>query len=120
MEERMDDIRAVMDAAGSERAALLGVSEGGSLSLLFALHHADRARALILYGSWARRMTAPDYPWGIDAPQLESFLAAMGGPGTPASGGVIRRIRARSTTIVTAHGGPATSGWPRARRWLSR
>jgi pimeloyl-ACP methyl ester carboxylesterase/DNA-binding CsgD family transcriptional regulator len=78
MDERMDDIRAVMDAAGSERAALLGVSEGGSLSLLFALHHAERARALILYGSWARRMTAPDYPWGIEAPQLESFLATMG------------------------------------------
>ena len=78
MDERMDDIRAVMDAAGSERAALFGVSEGGSLSLLFALHHAERARALILYGSWARRMTAPDYPWGIEAPQLEKLLATMG------------------------------------------
>jgi DNA-binding CsgD family transcriptional regulator len=45
---------------------------------LFARQHPERAQALILYGSWARRMTAPDYPWGIEAPQLESLLATMG------------------------------------------
>ena len=77
MEVRMDDIRAVMDAAGSKVAALFGVSEGGSLSLLFARHHRERTRALILYGSWARRITAPDYPWGATAEQLEEMLAGM-------------------------------------------
>jgi len=54
LEERMDDVRAVMDAAGSERAALFGVSEGGRMSVLFAATYPDRASALVLYGSYAR------------------------------------------------------------------
>ena len=54
LEERMDDVRAVMDAAGSERAALFGVSEGGPMSVLFAATYPDRASALVLYGSYAR------------------------------------------------------------------
>jgi pimeloyl-ACP methyl ester carboxylesterase len=54
LEERMDDVRAVMDAAGSERAALFGVSEGGPMSLLFAATYPQRATALVLYGSYAR------------------------------------------------------------------
>jgi pimeloyl-ACP methyl ester carboxylesterase len=53
LEERMDDVRAVMDAAGSERAALFGVSEGGSMSLLFAATYPDRVQALLLYASYA-------------------------------------------------------------------
>jgi len=53
LEERMDDVRAVMDAAGSERAALLGISEGGPMSLLFAASHPDRTQALVLCGSYA-------------------------------------------------------------------
>jgi pimeloyl-ACP methyl ester carboxylesterase len=56
MEQRMDDIRAVMDAAGSRRSTLFGISEGGTLSLLFARAHPERTQALILYGSWARRL----------------------------------------------------------------
>jgi pimeloyl-ACP methyl ester carboxylesterase/DNA-binding CsgD family transcriptional regulator len=75
--ERMDDIRAVIDATGSERVALFGTSEGGTLSLLFALTHPERTRALILYGSWARRVAGPDYPWGPDPEQLEAGLARM-------------------------------------------
>ena len=51
LEERMDDVRAVMDAAGSERAALFGVSEGGGMSLLFSATYPERTRALTLYGS---------------------------------------------------------------------
>ena len=78
MEERMDDIRAVMDVAGSSRAALFGVSEGGTLSLLFAHRHPERAQALVLYGSWARRLVGPDYPWGLRAAELEGFLGSMG------------------------------------------
>jgi pimeloyl-ACP methyl ester carboxylesterase/DNA-binding CsgD family transcriptional regulator len=77
IEDRMDDIRAVMDAAGSSHAAVMGVSEGGTLSILFAHEHPERATALILYGSWARRLSAPDYPWGLRAEDLESFLGRM-------------------------------------------
>ncbi len=55
LEQRMDDVRAVMDAAGSERAALFGVSEGGPMSVLFAATYPRRTSALILYGSMARR-----------------------------------------------------------------
>src|SRR5437764_4956358 len=54
LEDRMDDVRAVMDAAGSERAALLGVSEGGPMSLLFAATYPQRVQALVLYGSYTR------------------------------------------------------------------
>src|ERR1700758_3398884 len=54
LEERMDDVRAAMDAAGSERAALFGSSEGGAMSILFAATYPQRAQALILYGSYAR------------------------------------------------------------------
>jgi class 3 adenylate cyclase len=55
LEDRMDDVRAVMDAAGSERAALFGVSEGGAMSMLFAATYPDRTRALVLYGTYARQ-----------------------------------------------------------------
>lgn len=63
LEQRMDDVRAVMDAAGSTRAALYGVSEGGPMSILFAATYPTRTSALILYGSYPRRVSAPDYPW---------------------------------------------------------
>jgi class 3 adenylate cyclase len=63
LEQRMDDVRAVMDAAGSERAALLGVSEGGPMSALFAATYPERTAALIMYGSYARWIREPDYPW---------------------------------------------------------
>ena len=64
LEERMDDVRAVMDAAGAERAAVLGVSEGGPMCALFAATHPDRTLALVTMGSYARRNWAPDYPIG--------------------------------------------------------
>jgi class 3 adenylate cyclase/pimeloyl-ACP methyl ester carboxylesterase len=65
LETRMDDVRAVLDAVGSERAALLGSSEGGSMCILFAATYPERTWALVLSGSYARRLWAPDYPWGI-------------------------------------------------------
>ena len=64
VEERMDDVRAVMDAAGSARAALCGFSEGGAMSIVFAATYPQRASSLILYGAMARYAWAPDYPWG--------------------------------------------------------
>ena len=63
LEQRMDDVRAVMDAAGSERAALLGHSEGGNMCILFAATYPDRASALVLVGSYATRIRSDDYPW---------------------------------------------------------
>jgi class 3 adenylate cyclase len=65
LEERMDDLRAVMDAAGSERAAVYGGSEGGALSILFAATYPERVTALVLYGAYARLAWAPDYPDGV-------------------------------------------------------
>ena len=64
LETRMDDVRAVMDAAGSSRAAILGVSEGGPMSLLFAATYPERVSALVLYASFPRILWAPDYPIG--------------------------------------------------------
>jgi pimeloyl-ACP methyl ester carboxylesterase len=69
MEQRMDDLRAVMDAVGVERAALLGVSEGGPLTALFAATHPDRCRALVLYGTFARFSS-----WIPTAEQLDGML----------------------------------------------
>jgi len=63
LEERMDDVRAVMDAVGSERAALFGYSEGGPMSILFAATYQSRTSGLICYGTYAKRQWAPDYPW---------------------------------------------------------
>jgi pimeloyl-ACP methyl ester carboxylesterase/DNA-binding CsgD family transcriptional regulator len=77
MDQRMQDIGAVMDAAGSARAAMLGISEGGTLSLLFSAAKPERTRALVMYGSWARRLAGPDYPYGPSAEQLEDVVAGM-------------------------------------------
>src|SRR6184192_3118924 len=63
LEERMDDVRAVLDAAGSEHAAVVGSSEGGNLSVLFAAVHPERVRALVLIGVYAKRLWSEDYPW---------------------------------------------------------
>jgi class 3 adenylate cyclase/pimeloyl-ACP methyl ester carboxylesterase len=76
LEERMDDVRAVMDAAGSTRAALLGFSEGGPMSVVFAATYPQRTTGLILYGSYARGAWAPDYPWRMTD---EQFAAAVKG-----------------------------------------
>ena len=63
LEQRMDDVRAVMDAVGSERAALLGHSEGGNMCVLFTATYPDRTAALVLVGCYAKRIRSDDYPW---------------------------------------------------------
>jgi class 3 adenylate cyclase/pimeloyl-ACP methyl ester carboxylesterase len=81
LEERMDDIRAVMDAAGSDRAVVFGYSEGANLALLFAATYPQRARALVLWGAQARWIKADDYPWGPtreEAGQEITYLAENG------------------------------------------
>ena len=65
LEERMDDLRAVMDDVGSQRAAVYGGSEGGALSVLFTATYPERVSALVLYGAYPRMAWAPDYPDGI-------------------------------------------------------
>jgi pimeloyl-ACP methyl ester carboxylesterase/DNA-binding winged helix-turn-helix (wHTH) protein len=77
LEERMDDVRAVMDAAGSRRAVLLGSSEGGPMSLLFAATHPDRVQSLALYGAMARIAHAPDHPWGRSPDQLKAMVRGI-------------------------------------------
>jgi class 3 adenylate cyclase len=88
LETRMDDVRAVMDAAGSERAALVGWSEGVAMSALFAATYPERAWALVLYGGKARALRAPDYPWGpTEAEALRAIAEDRAGePSTLAEG----------------------------------
>src|SRR5438093_12301100 len=77
LEERADDIRAVMDAAGSSTAVILGVSEGGWMACVFAAMHPARTRALIVWGSSARLVRADDYPWGVTRAEEETRIAAL-------------------------------------------
>jgi pimeloyl-ACP methyl ester carboxylesterase len=70
----MDDLRAVMDAVGSTRAAILGMSEGGPKSIVFAATYPIRTSALILYGAFARQAWAPDYTWGRPDERLRAQL----------------------------------------------
>lgn len=75
LDERMDDLRAVMDAAEVDRAALFGISEGGPMSILFAATHPERVSSLVLYGTAARlSQQLPDFPWGFTSAQIEAHL----------------------------------------------
>jgi pimeloyl-ACP methyl ester carboxylesterase len=65
IETRMDDVRAVMDAVGSERAAVLGLSEGAPMSAVFAATYPERTWALVLCGAVVRTLWAPDFRWGV-------------------------------------------------------
>jgi pimeloyl-ACP methyl ester carboxylesterase/class 3 adenylate cyclase len=84
LEQRMDDVRAVMDAVGSKRAALCGVSEGGAMSALFAATYPERTAAVVTIGAYARRIRNASYPWGPTPEEREAFLQEIqenwGGP----------------------------------------
>jgi DNA-binding SARP family transcriptional activator/pimeloyl-ACP methyl ester carboxylesterase len=100
LEERMDDVRAVMDAVGSRRAALLGISEGGPMVSLFAATYPERTAALVAMGTFARRTPAPDYP--IDVPNLDPSSEEWGLP-------IARRfVRERAPSIA---GDEEAVGW---------
>jgi pimeloyl-ACP methyl ester carboxylesterase/class 3 adenylate cyclase len=71
LETRMDDVRAVMDAVGSRRAAFYGLSEGAAMALLFAATYPERMAALVVRSAFPRRMWAPDYPWGRTEAEYE-------------------------------------------------
>ena len=84
LEQRMDDVRAVMDAAGVEHAALLGISEGGPMCILFAATYPQRTDALVMIGAYARRLWAHDYACGATPEEYGRFLDSIregwGGP----------------------------------------
>lgn len=84
LERRIDDVRAVMDTVGIERAAILGVSEGGSMSVLFAATNPRRVSALVLYGAFARRIRSMDYPWAPTLEERQKWIDSLergwGGP----------------------------------------
>ncbi len=77
MEQRMDDVRAVMDAAGSERAAVFGISEGGVMSALFAATYPERTAGLIINGSYPSALRRPGYPWGYTVERFETAVAQV-------------------------------------------
>src|SRR5918998_3280098 len=74
LEDQMDDVLAVMDAVGSERAAVMGTLEGGPLAMTFAASHPERTTQLILYATFSRTRWAPDYDW---VPDDESRAAGV-------------------------------------------
>ena len=84
LEQRMDDVRAVMDAVGSERAALCGVSEGGPMCSLFAATYPEKTMALVMIGTYAKRIRDDDYPWAPTPEHRQHFFDEMreqwGGP----------------------------------------
>jgi class 3 adenylate cyclase len=84
LEDSMDDLRAVMDAAGCERPAIFGISEGGPMAALFAASHPERVSSLVLYGTYARMLEAPDYPIGLPGTALDNWSRILrrewGGP----------------------------------------
>ena len=77
LEQRMDDVRAVLDAAGSKKAALLGISEGGVMSALFAATYPERTAGLIIDGSYPSALRRPGYPWGNTEAEFESVLSRV-------------------------------------------
>lgn len=108
IEERMDDVRAVMDAAGSGQAALFGHSEGAGMCIVFAATYPERARALITYGGFAKRLRTNDYPW---APDTEKRMA------------YVDRLEHEGWSIWTdadvEYYAPSLVGDPEAARWFA-
>ena len=97
LEERMDDVRAVLDAVGSERAALFGFSEGGLMSVLFAATYPERTTALVLFGVFAKRIWSPDYPWAPTPDELASARSRSSSATGPSAWTSTRLRRARTT-----------------------
>jgi pimeloyl-ACP methyl ester carboxylesterase len=77
LEQRLEDVIAVLDAVGSTRTAFCGISEGGAMAALFAATYPQRTTALILSGAWARAFKAPDYPWGFDPSTFQQRIEAV-------------------------------------------
>ena len=110
VEERIDDTRAVMDAVGSDRAAIFGCSEGATLAAVFAATYPERVRSAVLYGSFARfKPDPPDYPWGFDDFMISQFAeGAREAWGRDSCSRCSPPVSWRTTT--SASGGEAMSG----------
>ncbi|HEX8139606.1 MAG TPA: alpha/beta fold hydrolase [Pyrinomonadaceae bacterium] len=84
LEQRMDDVRVVMEAVGSKSAALCGVSEGGPMCSLFAATYPEKTNALVMIGTYAKRIWAPEYPWAPTQAERQEFYEELqrhwGGP----------------------------------------
>jgi class 3 adenylate cyclase len=106
LEQRMDDLRAVLDACGSEQASLLGYWEGGPMCALFAATYPRRTRALVLYAAPAAFTRAPDYPWAPDAEANEDIARTLAGTWGQ---GQLRLVLA-----------PSVAGDERIARWFAR
>ena len=107
LEERMDDVRVVMEAVGSERAALFGGSEAGPITTLFAATYPQRVSALVLYGAIVRWSSAPDFPWGYTEEQHKwqlDYVENLWGSGLSGE----------------AYYAPSLAGSPLAREWVGR
>jgi pimeloyl-ACP methyl ester carboxylesterase/DNA-binding winged helix-turn-helix (wHTH) protein len=103
LEQRMDDVRAVMEQVGSRYATLMGVSEGGPMCALFAATYPEKTRALIMVGTYARRQWDPEYPWGPTIEEREAFFKQIrDGWGGPVG------IEARAPSMVND---PAFRAW---------
>ncbi len=110
LETRMDDVRAVMDAASSERAVIYGVSEGGPMSILFAATYPERTIALVVYGSTPRDAWAPDYPWGYTEEEMRKDMdEVQQGWGTIES----------TETLLREWGGPSVADDETFVSWLA-
>jgi len=100
LEESMSDVHPVLDAADSERAALVGIAEGGPMCELFAASHPERTRALVLYGTYSRLLRAPDYPAGLPPEVLDEWAVIIqrdwGGPALPRTLSALFGRRARA------------------------
>ena len=119
LEARMDDVRAVLDAAGSERAAVFGFSEGAAMCTLFAATYPERSTALVVYGGYARWMRSTDYPWAPTREQHESAIAHLEahwgepqdpGPFAPSLAGDVAAMQrnARYDRLASSPGAAAT------------
>ncbi|MGH2961322.1 MAG: adenylate/guanylate cyclase domain-containing protein [Solirubrobacterales bacterium] len=106
-EQRMDDIRAVMDAVGSERAAVLGWSEGAALCAMLAATYPQRTTALVMYGGMPRFLRDEDYPWGMPLETAEEFIDRV-----PASWG-------RDEELLRLWA-PSVADLPEPRHWFAR
>jgi pimeloyl-ACP methyl ester carboxylesterase len=106
IEERMDDIRAAMDAAGLERASIIGFSEGGALAILFAATYPERTTGLVLCGAYASMVKREDYEWGLTQAELELSADAY--------------LQRWGTGVGLGTFAPSLRHDPAARRWFAR
>ena len=106
LEDQMDDVLAVMDAAGSDSAAICGTLEGGPMAALFAATHPDRTDALIMYATFARATWAPDYDWAWPAEERDWHME--------------QSVQRLGEGLIAAGVAPSQSGDPAFMEWAGR